>query len=238
MMQGRPTSHRLSLGLLAASICAAACGGDSNPNLVDAMPGPDSGGCDPATALPSNYRPIPRVSTGMVEDVTMNGDLTSATVDATAGGGGSSADNPYIYLDLRAGAKVDVNDLDARTSGAWDVSLKRVSLRVNGGDSGSGGRKLAVIQAATLAEVAAAPSGGYAEDRFVDADCMLISLRIGEPSSAFGEWYSYDDQTHVVTPKAEVYVLERPDGSHTALRIINYASNGTTGLYQVEWKQL
>ena len=69
---------------------------------------------------------------------------------------------------------------------------------------------------------------------------MLATLPGGEPVTAFGEWYEYDVETHAVTPKAEVYVLQRPDGSRTALREDSYygdtamptgwpAASGTTG---------
>ncbi len=235
------TSHLLSLGLAAASCClAAACDNDDPPDIV---PTPDApgGGCDPASILPGAFRPIPMVSMGMV-DVMTTGGVTSGTIDATAGGLMGSADNPYIYIDLKAGTKVAVNDLDARSATSWDIMLKRASLRVNGGDSGTGGRKMAVVQAADLASVTAAPPSGYTEDDFADASCMLLTLPAGEPTSAFGEWYNYDPNTHVVTPKAEVYVLSRPDGSHTALRIETYYRNPQTmmggGYYTVEWKQL
>lgn len=235
-----------SRGWLLLSICslaglAAACDGGSADSPDAAVP-IDAPGCDPLTSLPSNYRPIPNVSSGMIQ-VTTTGGVTSGTVDATAGGITMSADNPYIYLDLRGGAKVAVNDVDARTSMGWDVALKRASLRVNGGDSGSGGRKLAVVQAATLGAVATAPASGYSTDDFTDASCMPAStLPGGEPLSSFGEWYNYDQQTHVVTPKAEVYVIERADGSHSALRFVTYygdAANPMRGaFYRVEWKQL
>jgi len=225
------------LGVLAASLClAAACGGDDPVDVIDGPPG-----CDPATVLPANFRPIPNVSTGML-NVTTNGGVTSGTADATAGGINGAADNPYLYLDLKAGTKVAVNDLDALTSKAWDISLKRASLRVNSGDSGIGDRKLAVVPAADLAAVTTAPTSGYMVDDFADVNCMLVQLPAGEPASAFGLWYDYNIDTHVVTPKSEVYVLERPDGSHTALHITQYYSNPTThtggGMYTVEWKQL
>lgn len=221
--------------LVSLSCLVAACGGDDGSPILDAS------GCDPAAVLPANYRPIPSVSTGLVQVTTASG-VTGGTVDATAGGLSGAADNPYLYLDLKAGTKVEINDLDARTSTAWDISLKRASLRVNGGDSGTGGRKLAVVPGATLDAVPAAPAGGYTADDFVDASCMLIALPAGEPMSAFGEWYNYDPDTHVVTPRSEIYVLERPDGTHTALRIITYYGDTAMpmrgGYYKVEWKQL
>jgi hypothetical protein len=233
-----PTS-RLALGSLVMSLCTvAACGGgDGDDDIV--VDGPAA--CDPAALLPANYRPIPSVSNGMVQ-LTTTGGVTAGTVDATAGGINAAADNPYIYLDLKTGTKVAINDLDARTSMAWDIALKRPSLRVNGGETGSGGRKLAVVQAATLDAVTAAPAGGYVTDDFVDDNCMLLTLQIGEPMSAFGFWYDYDTDTHVVTPKGEVYVIERPDGTHTAVRIVKFYGDPANpmrgGYYQVEWKQL
>lgn len=227
------------------SLCglAAACDNESSDS-PDAAPMPidsPTGGCDPSTVLPANFRPIPSTAAGMVQVTTAAG-VTSGTVDGTAGGVVNSADNPYLYLDLKTGMKVAINDLDARSSMAWDIAIKRASLRVNSGDSGTGGRKLAVVPAATLAEVTAPPASGYNVDDFADAACMLIALPIGDPMSAFGEWYAYDTMTHVVTPKSEVYVLERPDGSHTALRVITYygdTANPMRGaFYRVEWKQL
>ncbi|MBX3156149.1 MAG: HmuY family protein [Deltaproteobacteria bacterium] len=220
-------------------VLVGACSGGSDPTPED-VDAPPTSTCDPATVLPSNYRPIATVSAGAVTVTTASG-VTSGTIDATAGGLAGSPDNPYIYVDLAAGTKVALDDLAARTSTAWDVALKRSSLRVNGGDSGTGGRKLAVVQANDLASVTA-PSTGYTEDDFTDADCMLVGLPGGEPASAFGEWYDYDPVMHTVTPKAEVYVIERPGGTRTALRLVTYYGDATNPMrgayYQVEWKQL
>jgi hypothetical protein len=219
----------------------AACGSDDTNPGVDAAGLPDASGCDPATVLPTAYRPIPMVSAGAVT-VTTTGGVTSGSIDATAGGTANSADRPYIYVDLKTGARVDVDDLAARTSMAWDIALKRSSLRVNSGDSGGGNRKLAVVQSATLAGVTAPPTMGYGADDFTTGDCMLDSLPGGEPKSAFGEWYDYDVATHQVTPKAEVYVVERGDGSRTAFRIVSYYGDAAMpmrgALYRVEWKQM
>jgi hypothetical protein len=234
-----PSRRPLALGLLVASIGAAAACGGGVPDILPADGLPAS--CEPLALLPPSYRPVPSVSAGVVE-VTTAGGVTAGTADATAGGTDGAPDNPYLYLDLKAGERVPLNDLDALSSTAWDISLKRASLRVNGGDSGSGGRKLAVVGAEDLAAVTAAPPSGYAADDFADEDCALIALPAGEPSSAFGEWYDYDPSTHEVTPRREVYVLERLDGSHTALRIVTYYGDASSpmrgGYYQLEWKQL
>lgn len=227
------------LALLATSACADQ--GNNNIAVDAAISDGAATSCDPATVLPANYRPIAMASTGAVQVSTASG-LTSGTIDATAGGLASSADRPYIYVDLRSGVKVDVDDLAARSSSTWDIALKRSSLRINGGDSGAGKRRLAVVQATSMGEVTAAPASGYTSDDFTTDDCMLDSLPGGEPRSAFGEWYDYDEQTHAVTPKSEVYVVERDDGSRTAFRIATYYGDTSMPMrgafYGVEWKQI
>ena len=194
---------------LAIAFASACDGGAAEAPTPDAAV---DDGCDAATVLPSNYRLIPMVSTGAVQVATAN-NVTTGTIDATAGGLANAADNPYVYVDLRMGKKVDINDLDAMTSTTWDVAIKRSSLRVNGGDSGAGGLMLAVVQAATLGAVTAAPASGYVADDFTTTDCMLDAIPGGEPKSAFGEWYDYDVNTHAVTPRPEVYVIQRGDGT-------------------------
>jgi hypothetical protein len=207
----------------------AACGGggsdvDAQISTIDARTG-----CEPAAALPSQFRPIAEVSTGLV-NVTNSGGVWSGTIDGTAGGLSQAADNPYIYVDLRTGAKVDITDLDAYSSQTWDIALKRASLRSNGGDSGPGMRSVSIVTGATTL------------DDFADAECQYLQIPGGEPNSAFGEWYDYDDATHIVTPKVEVYVFERGDGTHTALRVIDYYGDASMPMrgafYQVEWKDL
>jgi hypothetical protein len=229
-------------------LALAACGDNIAPPFVDLsaedqpdaqLPADDV--CDPATVLPSNYRLIGEVSTGAVAFApTATG--TAGTIDATAGGLSKAADKPYIYVDLAAGAKVELDDVAARTSTAWDIALKRSSLRINGGDSGIGERTLTTVLAATLDEVAAVPATPFLADDFTTDDCTLDIIPGGEPRSAFGEWYDYNPETHAVSPKAEVYVVARPDGTHAALRVITYngdVANPMRGAYySVEWKPL
>src|SRR5687768_9023809 len=132
------TKHVLLITLLAA------CGGSDDNPAVDAATPDSSNGCDPATLLPNSYRPIPMVSTGAIA-ITTTGPTMAGTIDATAGGTANSADRPYIYVDLKTGTRVDVDDLGARSSMAWDIMLKRSSVRSNGGDSGPGKRTIAVV---------------------------------------------------------------------------------------------
>ena len=209
---------------------------DAPPLAIDAPPG-----CDPQTVLPSKYRPIPLVSTGLIAITTTNG-VSSGTIDATAGGIANSADRPYIYINLRNGQKVEVTDLTSRSSSDWDIALKRASLRSNSGDSGTGDRKLAVVAGADLAAITAGPTSGYSTDDFTSADCMFEGTPGGEPLSVFAEWYNYDQATNQLSPKPEVYVVERSDGTRSAFRIVTYYGDPASAMrgafYRVEFKAL
>ncbi|MCX5746613.1 MAG: HmuY family protein [Proteobacteria bacterium] len=229
----------LSVIKVSLAVVLGAC--QPAPTLpADATPAPDvTSSCDPFTTLPVPFRPVRIVSSGMVDVVTV-GAVTTATIDATAGGIAAAADNPYIYLTLTTGAKLPLDDRGARIATSWDIALKRTSLRVNGGDSGHGRRALAVVPGASLAALTVAPTAGYTTDDFATAACMPQLLSGGEPRTAFGEWYAFDGQT--ITPKPELYVIARDDETHTALRIVTYygdpADPTRGGYYQLEWKDL
>ncbi|HVK78652.1 MAG TPA: HmuY family protein [Kofleriaceae bacterium] len=249
------TSSLTSLALaLVAVPTLIACGsvdgddgagdGDGDGTIDAALPIDAAGTCDPATALPTQWRPIAMVSTGAVT-ATAAGGVTTATVDATAGGTAGAADNPYIYVDLINGSRVDVSDVQAASSTAWHVALKRSSIKLNGGDSGPGNVQGAKVAAASLAEVTAAPAT-LASDDWATDDCMLNALPGGEPATVMGDWYDYDVDTHQLAPKAEVWVLKLGGGGGGAqtrkLRIVSYygdAANPMRGAYyRLEWAPL
>lgn len=209
-------------------------------NAVDAAP-PDGDDCDELALLPAAFRPIASRSTGMIA-ASVVGDVTTATIDATAGGSGASAENPYIYLDLVAGQRVEVSDVEAAASTTWHVALKRASVKLNGGDSGPGQVAAARVSAGSLAEVTAAPAT-LASDDWASDDCALVATPGGEPATVMGDWYDYDPSTHQVSPKAEVWVIRLgADGPLRKLRIVTYygdAANPMRGAYyRVEWAAL
>lgn len=234
-----------------AALCLVGCGDNYQPIVDDdpdallpdaaLAPDADDNACDPALVLPTQYRPIATVSTGGVELAADAGVMTGF-VDATAGGLGGSADNPYVYVNLVTGQKVAVDDLAARSSSQWDLAFKRSSVRVNGGDSGPGNRQVAIVEAPDLASVTAPPTEGFAVDDFTSATCTLEILDGGEPQSSVGMWYEYNLDTHQLGPKPEVYVIKRNNGSHTAVRILTYYGDPSSTMrgayYRIEYKQL
>lgn len=233
------SSTRL-VALVVAAALAPACGGDDGAAPVDAAVDVDAAGCDPTTALPTQWRPIAMVSTGAL-NVTTTGGVTSGTVDATAGGTAAAADNPYVYLDLMAGTKVAISDTASLSSTAWHVALKRAGIKLNGGDSGPGEVAAASVAAARLADVTAAPAN-LAVDDWADPSCALIAGPTGEPATVMSAWYDYNDQTHVLTPKALVWVIRIAPGVFRKLRIVTYYGDTAAPMrgayYRVEWAPL
>lgn len=221
-----------------AALLLGACSDDSGGGGPDAGESPDANpACaDPTSALASPWASVDAVSTGAVVDTG-----NTATVDATAGGSPNAADNPYIYLKLSADSvtKVEITDVDSYQSDDWDLALKRYVLRVNGGDSGPGGVEVATVVAETLAEVTEVPADSeFATDDWVTDDCQLVPGPLGEPATALSDWYGYDESTNQLTPKGEIYVLRRPDGSAIKLDIQTFYHDDVSGHYEIEWGAL
>ena len=240
---------RTSVVFTLAILAACGDGGATDPG-VDAAPALDAplaidgpGTCDPTTALPTQWRPIAMVSTGTVAVTTVDG-VTTGTLDATAGGGAASADNPYVYVDLMNGTKVELSDVAALSSRAWHLALKRSSLKLNGGDSGPGGVTGAPVPAETLAEVTAVPAGLTADDWASEA-CAFNGTPGGEPASVMGDWYDYDGATHALTPQSKVWVIKLGDSASAPvrkLRLTTYYGDPAMPMrgayYGVEWAAL
>lgn len=212
----------------------------SPPGDVDAGLATDAAdGCDVTAALPQQWRPIATVSTGAVT-ATTSGGVTSATIDATAGGLAGAPDNPYVYVDLTTGTRVDVSDVASRSSNTWHVAFKRSSIKVNGGDSGPSDVGAAKVAAATLAEVTTPPAA-FVTDDWATEDCMLQALPGGEPATAMGDWYDYDGATHALSPKPEVWVI-KAGVTMRKLRILTYYGDAAApmrgAMYRVEWANL
>ena len=230
---------RIAGGLLV--LCAACGGGDDD--------GGDGGGgadaavdddCDPASVMPDGWGPVDAVSTGMVAS-TPDGDAVESIVDASAGGFGNSDTEPYLYVAFGDGALLapEVDDVASFDHDGWDLAFKRYVIRANGGDSGTGGVSVAMVEAATLEEVAAAPADdAFGVDRWTDESCFLVSDGIGGPRTQFSDWYDIADM--ILTPRARVYVVRRPGAGDVAIEIEDYYADeaDTSGVYRVRWAPL
>lgn len=173
-----------------------------------------SGGTGCTQARLDALGPIDEVTDGVVSVLSDTGGVATLFVDATAGGINQQANNPWVYVSLGGKARVDVTDVSADASTAWDIAFKRPILRANNGDGGpvgQGGSFLvdkpfdmvtgADLQAATLeAEV------------WFDQDCVLYTDPTGAIRTSFDGWYAYEDM--VVTPAPGTWIVQSGDGMH------------------------
>lgn len=232
---------RFSLPSLVLSLLACDSGSTADTPDARVIDEPDaSAACpDPTVVLPTGWTPIGTVSAGAVSS-TAAGGVTTTLVDATAGGFMGSADEPYVYVSFDgAAAKVSISDVDSYGSDAWDIALKRYVIRVNSGDSGPGGVRVAAVSAGAIADVTAVPGSGFEADDWATPTCTLVSEPLGAPLTAIGEWYMLDAGT--LTPLDFVYVLDL-GGAHVKLEIDSYyAQPGnpmTSAYFRLLWAPL
>lgn len=217
---------------------------DPSPEAPDLSPGPDlSSSPDllPRCELPYDQRAIAQVAAGAVTIAPQPGDPSTFTaqVDATAGGSAAYGKNPFVYLDLIGGKKVELTDVQARQSGDWDIAFKRWQIKLNGGDSGPGGVGAVIVPDKNLAEVAAAPAGPYAADTYFDAKCMVQLDSIDGLLTVLSDWYDYDGVTMQLMPRKEVIVLNRRDGKgHIKVQLTGYYKGMAGGNYALSWSLL
>ena len=175
------------------------------------------------------------VSSGTVA-TTQDGDDNVSTIDASAGGMSSSHMNPYVYVSLSDGLKVEVDDESALDSTDWDIAFKRSIIRINGGDSGPGQGGVAYYPSGEYATFDAVPqSSDYTVDEFIDEDCDVLTGPIGGPNTAFSMWYDYDVETHTMTIREGVYVVRGADGESVHKFVVEEYDDGA---FNIRWQSL
>jgi hypothetical protein len=177
----------------------------------------DAGGTDSASscsaAIAQALKPIDSVSKGAVTVVSDTGGVKVLAIDATAGGANAFASNPYIYVNLATGTRVDVTDKTAHASTDWDLALKRYVVFTNSGDGGGGQGGALHVTTPFDAVTAADAKGTFGTEAFFDADCNAQKDAIGGLLTTFSDWYAYDPQTNRLTPAAPLtYVVKGGTG--------------------------
>jgi hypothetical protein len=137
-------------------------------------------------------------------------------IDASAGGFQGAAQQPYVYVDLANGVRVDVSDFAADSDTGWDLAFKRFTIRTNSADSGPGDGGAAAYEAA-FGDLSASQvnESDFLVDDFIDDDTCETAL--GDPGiggiwTPFAGWYLYDGTTMVLTPAPLVFAVRGADG--------------------------
>lgn len=190
-------------------------------------------GTECTSARDTAVGPVDKVSTGNVTILSDTSGTRTVFIDATAGGFSAARDNPYTYVSLKTGTRVDITDKAAFDSTEWDLAFKRATVHTNSGDAGPGLGGAAFLSGKTFDAVTTADGTAATtkiEDWF-DADCQpYLDATNAIKTSMYG-WYNYDDATMKVTPKAGVFIVKGAGGELYKLAIENYygTESGGTG---------
>lgn len=194
------------------------------------------GGFACTTARDEALGPVDMVSSGDVTILDDTGGTKEIFVDASAGGFMNAAMNPYIYLDLDNGTRVDITDTASFGEATWDLGIKRVVFRNNSAHSGGGNGGAVFLANAVFDDVTAADASGatFLEEEWFDDMCDYeVDQTNVIVTSMHPEWYDYDPATMQVTPEEGVWLVRGADGTTVfKIELLSYYSNpdGTPGM--------
>ena len=163
------------------------------------------------------------VSTGGVTN-SQDGEDWISVVDATAGGFGNSAQNPFVYLKFTDEGlqKVDIDDETALENMDWHLAARRYVVRVNGGSSGPSCVGATALLNQQFGDISEVPEGvSFYSDAFYTESCDLIpdSFGLGDPQVVLVNWWSYESCVKTtLTP----FLLELDDGRNLKLVVEEY----------------
>jgi hypothetical protein len=145
--------------------------------------------------------PTPDLEVVMIEDLAAPNDVIDRETGEVV------EQRPFVHFNLATGEVVGENE-------NWDIAIKGLAIRVNGGTSGSGEAAAAVVSG-IFEEITAVPTG----TQFTQDNAPNLAI----PTGSGNGWYSYNPQTHVVSPIAGRVILVRThDGNFAKLEILSY----------------
>lgn len=230
-------------------------GDDEDVTTIGDVGDPDAnnGECDTAAAMATAWPLHDAVAAGAITVTDEDGTWT-AVVDASAGGAAEAANNPFIYLDLDGGAKVDISDITATTTDdTWEFGFRRTDVFINSGDAGPGALEIALLTGVEFDDITDADIP--ADDLFVEEDQVDDNCEVpSDPDSrinvftvfnqlnpdTFGKsWYDYDVSTHSITAFADhVYIVRNTDQSKTYKFSFVSWNTDNPGALVVKWAEL
>jgi hypothetical protein len=206
--------------------------GDASTTETGSGDGGGNGGGGCGAALETALLPVDKVSTAEVTVLSESGGAKTIFVDASAGGPAQIASEPRVYLALTSASRVDVSDVAAASSTAWDLALERTTLFTNGGHGGPGEGGSVFLAGKDEASVTAADASGLVTEEFVDDSCTAIPDRSGRGfKTSFDAWYDYDMATNRPSPANGTYLVRGATGKLFKIRILDYYAtpDGGTG---------
>ena len=222
--------------LILGACFLVACGSSPLGASTDSAAGAGSGGTPVFVDMCSAARAqligaVDTVSSGEVTVLSVSGGVTTLYVNATAGGSNGAVSNPWTFISLDKASKVEVSDVSALRSKAWDLAFKRALIYGNDGDGGPGNAGGALLDKA-FADVTRADATGvdFVDERFFDADCNPNVDLTGQVYTSFADWYEYDTATHVLTPAPGTLLVRGATGKLFKLQVQTYYATPSGGM--------
>ena len=186
-----------------------------------------------SAVLEQTLKPVDRVATTPVHVVSEADGERTLFIDAAAGGPARASQNPFVYVNLERGERVEVTDVSARTSDDWDLCARAPRDLVNGGDGGGGqGAAASVVAPFDSVTAERADAAEREPERFFDEECNAELDDIGALRTTFADWYGYQIGGNRLSPRGVTYVVRGGTGKRYKLAIQSYygqADGGTSG---------
>tara|TARA_B100000683_G_scaffold275898_1_gene328062 strand:+ start:3690 stop:5396 length:1707 start_codon:yes stop_codon:yes gene_type:complete len=148
-------------------------------------------------------------------------------VEAPSGTGGGNAEltvdasteNEWSYMDMTTG--LTLAPASPETSLDWDIAFSRTQIKTNSGVSGAGLGGAMIATGTDWDAMSTSPTVGFSADEMVPLPGPPGSGEFAG-NSVLSDWYDYDMETHVVSPKAVVFLVRKADGTYAKLQILSY----------------
>ncbi|ROL56970.1 hypothetical protein D9V84_05965 [Bacteroidetes/Chlorobi group bacterium Naka2016] len=119
-----------------------------------------------------------------------------------------------IFTFFRFSDSTIVSNADSNST-KWDIGFAGTTIITNSGVRGPGQGGAIVLKDVDFNSVTEAPETGYRIEN------SLTDLAI--PTGSGNGWYSYDPQTHIVSPiPGRVLIIRTADGKYVKMQIISY----------------
>ena len=151
-------------------------------------------------------------------------DTTTTIVNATC-------EDNWVYLNLSETSEVFPENPEE--DNGWDLAFQRFKVKSNSGISGAHNVLVAIVSDTAFEDLVEAPATGYISDAEDSDD------EDEDPDFAFlgpEPWYDYNEETHILTPKDQIYVVQSTSGTYFKIQIIDYYDEaGTSGYLKFIW---
>ena len=215
--------------------------------------------------LPGFSAPVLGQSTTQLD----NGDYHTV-IDATAGGSFATEAHDFTYFSFEQREVVSLTDAEATHSREWQIAFKRSEIRLSGGQEAyfnlSSGELMSPADPATSMDwdlhfsgyvirlnggISGPGQGGafpayQTGQSFEDITrAMGFGYFADKAGSAFssdsGEWYSYDSETHLLSTRNHVYLIDTGEGFYK-MQILNFylevEGSPVSGFVTFRWRPL